>query len=374
MNVKTYRAKTMQEALALVRDELGSKASVLRTREVPARGLSRLWGSSGLVEVVASDNVSVPSRLPTRQPVVEPLCIPPAHSGIDLAATNYEHRISPNIALSKSNKVDVIATQLLQLARDLVAAGIPQSLVQELVDRAGRDAKSHELRDLAEMKRHLAEMLAAEIPIAVPIRVTRGRQRWVALVGPTGVGKTTTLAKLAAHFRLRENHRVGLITVDTYRMAAVEQLRAYAEIIDLPMEVVTSAGEMQQAAARMTDVDVVLMDTAGCSPRDTAKIHELKLLLAAAGADEIHLVLSSVASPASLSCSIDGFAATGVTALLLTKIDEASSLGSLLPVVHRGRLPLSFTTHGQAVPDDIAAIDGQALACAILGLPSLSVR
>jgi flagellar biosynthesis protein FlhF len=374
MNVKTYRAKTMQEALALVRDELGSKASVLRTREVPARGLSRLWGSSGLVEVVASDNVSVPSRLPTRQPVVEPLCIPSAHAGIDLAAAADERRLLPGVAITSSNKVDRLATQLLQLARDLVAAEVPQSLVHELVERAGRDAKSHELHDLAGMKRHLADLLAAEITVVAPIRVTRGRQRLVALVGPTGVGKTTTLAKLAAHFRLRENHRVGLVTVDTYRMAAVEQLRSYAEIIDLPLEVVNSPGAMQQAASRMPDVDLVLMDTAGCSPRDTVKIHDLKLLLAAAGADEIHLVLSSVASVASLACSIDGFAPTGVTALLLTKLDEASSLGSLLPILHRGRLPLSYTTHGQAVPDDIAAIDGQALACAILGLPVLSVR
>ena len=113
----------------------------------------------------------------------------------------------------------------------------------------------------------------------------------MALVGPTGVGKTTTIAKLAANFRLREKRRVGLITVDTYRIAAVEQLRTYADIIDLPMEIVSTPREMHQAVARMADLDLILMDTAGRSPRDEVKIQELKSMLAEAEPDEVHLVL-----------------------------------------------------------------------------------
>ena len=115
----------------------------------------------------------------------------------------------------------------------------------------------------------------------------------MALVGPTGVGKTTTIAKLAANYRLREKKRVGLITVDTYRIAAVEQLRTYADIIDLPMEVVSTPREMREAVARMRNLDLVLMDTAGRSPRDEIKIQELRSLLAEAEADEVHLVLSA---------------------------------------------------------------------------------
>ena len=108
--------------------------------------------------------------------------------------------------------------------------------------------------------------------------------RVVALVGPTGVGKTTTIAKLAANYRLREKRRVGLITVDTYRVAAVEQLRTYADIIDLPMEVVATPREMREAVARMSHLDLVLMDTAGRSPRDEVKIQELKSMLCGGGA------------------------------------------------------------------------------------------
>ena len=114
----------------------------------------------------------------------------------------------------------------------------------------------------------------------------------MALVGPTGVGKTTTTAKLAAHFRLHEHRRVGLITVDTYRIAAVEQLRTYADIIDLPMEVASTPDEMRQAIGRLADLDLILMDTAGRSPRDEVQIQELKSLLVEAQPDEVHLVLS----------------------------------------------------------------------------------
>ena len=209
-----------------------------------------------------------------------------------------------------------------------------------------------------------------------PDRFARQPQRrLVALVGPTGVGKTTTIAKLAANFRLREKRRVGLITVDTYRIAAVEQLRTYADIIDLPMEVVSTPREMHQAVARMADLDLILMDTAGRSPRDEVQIQELKSMLAEAMPDEVHLVLSSVASAKSLANTAEQFAAVGTTALVLTKLDEAASLGNLLPLVRSSRLPLSYLTHGQNVPDDIAPADAGRLARLILGIePIRSVR
>ena len=140
-----------------------------------------------------------------------------------------------------------------------------------------------------------------------------GQCRVVALVGPTGVGKTTTIAKLAANYRLREKRRVGLITVDTYRVAAVEQLRTYADIIDLPMEVVATPREMREAVARMGHLDLVLMDTAGRSPRDEVKIQELKSMLSEAEPDEVHLVLSSTAGAKSLIGTAEKFADVGTT-------------------------------------------------------------
>jgi flagellar biosynthesis protein FlhF len=196
----------------------------------------------------------------------------------------------------------------------------------------------------------------------------------VALVGPTGVGKTTTIAKLAANFRLRDGIRMGLVTVDTYRIAAVEQLRTYAEIIDLPMKVVTSPREMRRALDELSGLDLVLIDTAGRSPRDELKIQELKSLLAEAQVDEVHLVLSLVASPKSLQATAEKFAPAGTTAMILTKLDEAVGMGSLLSVARRVPLPVSYLTTGQDVPDDIEHASARRVARLVLGEESLFAR
>jgi flagellar biosynthesis protein FlhF len=196
----------------------------------------------------------------------------------------------------------------------------------------------------------------------------------VALVGPTGVGKTTTIAKLAANYRLRERRHVGLITVDTYRIAAVEQLRTYADIIDLPMQVVSSPREMREAVRRLEGLDLILMDTAGRSPRDEIKIQELKAFLSEAGADDVLLVMSSVAGARVLEQTAERFAAVGVTGLVITKLDEASSLGNLVPLVRSSRLPLAYLTNGQNVPDDIEVAEAERLAAAILSVNDRAMK
>ena len=145
-----------------------------------------------------------------------------------------------------------------------------------------------------------------------------------------GVGKTTTIAKLAANFRLRSGIKMGLVTVDTYRVAAVEQLRTYAEIIELPMKVVTNPLEMRRALDELAGLDLVLIDTAGRSPKDDLKIQELKSLLAEAQVDEVHLVMSLTSNVRNLEASAAKFAAAGTTALILTKLDEATGMGSVV--------------------------------------------
>src|SRR5262249_3288597 len=178
---------------------------------------------------------------------------------------------------------------------DLIDAEVDESVAREWIDEIRRDSDTRTLADPALVKVRVIELLENEIKVGGPIVTEAGKCRVVALVGPTGVGKTTTIAKLAANYRLREKRRVGLITVDTYRVAAVEQLRTYADIIDLPMEVVATPREMREAVARMSHLDLILMDTAGRSPRDEVKIQELKSMLSEAEPDEVHLVLSSTA-------------------------------------------------------------------------------
>ena len=248
-----------------------------------------------------------------------------------------------------------------------------EDLARELVDRLRREVRGGELTDPLMLQARIARMIEADIRTAGPIAITSGKCRVAALVGPTGVGKTTTIAKLAANFHLKEKRRVGLITVDTYRIAAVEQLRTYADIIDLPMEVVSTPKEMRQAVGRMSDMDLVLIDTAGRSPKDEVRLQELKAFLTEAGTDEVHLVLSSVAAWRTLEQTAARFAAVGTTALILTKLDEANGLGNVLPVLRSSRLPLSYLTDGQNVPDDIETATSAHLAKLVLGLEGAEV-
>jgi flagellar biosynthesis protein FlhF len=257
---------------------------------------------------------------------------------------------------------------LFRLFTDLIESDVGEDVARELVELVRREAPATARNDAHIARNWLAGEIAQQIPIHGPITLTPGKSRLVALVGPTGVGKTTTIAKLAANFRLRDKHRVGLITVDTYRIAAVEQLRTYADIIDLPMQVVATASEMRQAVHGMADLDLILLDTAGRSPKDEVKLQELFEILAQAEPDEVHLVLSSVANASVLARTADRFAAVGTTALVLTKLDEAAGLGNLLPLLRDGGLPLSYLTHGQNVPDDIAPAEARKLALAMLGL------
>jgi flagellar biosynthesis protein FlhF len=392
MDIKTFRAKTMRGALELVRRELGPSASVLHTREVNGGPIGRLvFGRK--FEVAASVAVNVPSRLPAVAGVYEPgsLALPvserpaayePAQFDVD-----YRARYRDDFRRQVAGQIDELHAMVEKLCdgaatapmhdlpeavflafTDLIEAEVDEAIVREWIDEIRKQADDRTIFDAALVKSRAAELLKEEIKVYGPIKTEANKCRVVALVGPTGVGKTTTIAKLAANYRLREKRRVGLITVDTYRVAAVEQLRTYADIIDLPMEVVATPREMREAVARMSHLDLVLMDTAGRSPRDEVKIQELKSMLSGAEPDEVHLVLSSTAGAKSLISTAEKFADVGTTALLLTKLDEAHSLGHLVSLVRECELPVSYLTDGQTVPDDIQVAEKAEMAEMLLNL------
>jgi flagellar biosynthesis protein FlhF len=403
MEIKTYKASTMQEALALVRRDLGPDAAVLHTREVQRNRLFGLIPGSRHIEVTASANVNVPSRLPQSQPAptiatsaptisaADNSALPPARQAalvsdplparsVDQFSTEVEDQLTDLRAMlqdlcrrSRCEEPAELPDSLFRLFTDLIEADLSEELAREFVERVRAEAPGAELSDPVLAKARIARMIEAEIPVTGPLDVRPGKRRLIALVGPTGVGKTTTIAKLAANYRLKENRNVGLVTVDTYRIAAVEQLRTYADIIDLPMQVVSTPREMREAVRRLDGLDLILMDTAGRSPRDDIKIQELKSLLTEARADEVHLVLSSVAGARTLATTARRFAGIGTTALILTKLDEATGLGNLLPLLRAAKLPLSYVTDGQNVPDDIETADPGRLAQMVLGMePALN--
>ena len=387
MDVKTYRAKTFQDALQMVQSDLGPDASILQTRQLRS-GLVRWLRSTPQVEVTASATILVPRRL--HEGLAE-ACDSAADSLGDSGNMpsadrfNYRAQYRSNLYNNEGSGNSLVEElcghqttgagqhlpeTLFQLFSELIDAEVNEELASQFIEQLDHDTTPMDLQDPQLLRTRLAQSMAAEIRIASPIKLAPGERRLIALVGPTGVGKTTTIAKLAANFHLRDQRRVGLITVDTYRIAAVDQLRTYADIIDLPMEVVSTPKEMRAAIDRLSDLDLILMDTAGRSPRDDVRIQELRAILAEANADEIQLVLSCIASTNSLTRSAQQFAKVGTTSLLLTKLDEATGLGNLIPLFRNCELPISYLTNGQNVPHDIEPANASKLARVILGMES----
>jgi flagellar biosynthesis protein FlhF len=262
--------------------------------------------------------------------------------------------------------------QLFDMYLELIGQDLSEELADRIVGAVRRELGAEQCADAAVVREALLRHLAALVPAADPAPPPRradSRPWTIALVGPTGVGKTTTLAKLAASFKLRQHRKVGLVTCDTYRIAAVDQLRTYANIIGLPLEVALTPTEMQQAMHALRDCDVALIDTAGRGPNDCGRLEELRRCLAAVDPHEVHLVLSSTASQRVLMREAEAFAALGADRVVLTKLDEAVSFGVLITVMQAVGKKLSFMTTGQEVPDHIEIGRPRRLAELVLGAP-----
>lgn len=253
------------------------------------------------------------------------------------------------------------------LAR-LRSSGVPEDVAEAVLRELPEDVRKGgpHAQPIAEA---VAQVVRQQFQVAGPL-LGSGRQmtgRVVAVVGPTGVGKTTTLAKLAAQYGLLENRRVALLTVDTYRVAAVEQLRTFADIMSLPIEVASTAAEARAKLWSLGGQELVLVDTAGRSQHATERIDELCELMRSLEPDEIHLVVSATTKSEDLLAIYEEFRRLGPTRLIATKLDETRTYGGLLALARASRLPISYLTHGQKVPEDMAVANVPRLVELILG-------
>ncbi|MCQ4087206.1 flagellar biosynthesis protein FlhF [Saccharibacillus sp. JS10] len=191
--------------------------------------------------------------------------------------------------------------------------------------------------------------------------------RIVYIAGPTGVGKTTTIAKLAAEQMFKKKRKVGFITSDTYRISAIEQLRTYASILNVPLEVVQSPGDLQRAFQKLENCDLILMDTAGRNYRNELLVSELQALIAPAEYSETYLVLSLTSKFMDMEEITENFNQYKLDKVIFTKADETGSFGSILSLLYRYPLKYSYITNGQNVPDDLLLPSGEWLVDVLLG-------
>ena len=261
--------------------------------------------------------------------------------------------------------MDTPVTAHPELYQILLDSGVSASLAQDLLDLLpDMSAWSEEARKPLALSA-LKDLISRRVQTTGAILLNPGHLKAVALIGPTGVGKTTTIAKLAAHYALVEKKKVGLLTVDTYRIAAVEQLKTYSQIIDIPVGIAYTQADVLPAVAQFKDFDLLLIDTAGRSQKNIMQVGELKAMLETLRC-ETHLVLSAQTKESDMIEAAERFSAARVDRLLFSKLDETSSYGTLLNVADKTGIPLSYFTIGQKVPEDIETADGSRLAELIL--------
>ncbi|ULL17321.1 flagellar biosynthesis protein FlhF [Paenibacillus sp. H1-7] len=277
----------------------------------------------------------------------------------------YMHKLSVQVV--GQAPVDPVLEQLQQR---LLEHEIDPELVSRLIERAveelqadGEPVREKDARQ--SLKRQLLELFPVLSGNAL-----EGDTKIAHFVGPTGVGKTTTIAKLAAEQVLKYQRKVGFITSDTYRIAAVEQLKTYATILNVPLEVVFSPQDLPKAFESLKDRDIIFMDTAGRNFRNEMYVSELNALLQSGGKSETYLVMSLTTKYKDMKAIAENFSKFKLDKVLFTKMDETDSYGAVINLVHDFQLSLSYITNGQSVPDDITELKAQQIVDLILGVQS----
>ena len=331
----------------------------------------RVRGGSGLTPVaqeVAAPSITSPSFSPA---------LPPSRSSPsdpDLRAELQAIKRMVGQVLQSSPGVATLAAPPMPRAlvdhyMMLIESDVSREIADDITAQVRDELTPQELADPSIVRQAMIRHIEALLPdtdTPLPARPIDGRPLTIALIGPTGVGKTTTVAKLAAAYKLRHGKKVGLITADTYRIAAVEQLRTYANIIGLTLKVVMTPAEMTAAVEELADMDAILIDTAGRSPSDSARLSELGEFLSAARPHQTHMVLSSILGDAAMLRAVERYQPLKPDHVIFTKLDEAASYGVLLNTAKRLDTRLSYITTGQEVPDDIEPTRTDRLARLIL--------
>ncbi|MCF8067774.1 MAG: flagellar biosynthesis protein FlhF [Desulfobacterales bacterium] len=366
MAVKQYKAHSIHEAITQIKEDFGPDAMILSTKRIP-KGFLDPYGKD-LFEISASDKNSFPEK-PLKsninQSSIRLAGKPQTFSGavtepceVNEWAGVRDELISIKDMLYLMNQGENMPDLLkihpacLTLYTKLVQNGMSSNRIRMFLKKAGAfDAKNRfGSRDIT--KKSIRAILTS-IKVENPFSGKKRDTRIAAFVGPTGVGKTTTIAKLAAELSLKQKKKVGIISIDSYRIGAVEQLKTYASIMGLPCLPAFSKQDLEIALEKMQNREIILIDTAGHSHLDMARMNELDQLMAGKPEISTHLVLSATTKRQDMKDAAENFSILNPESYVFTKVDETQQCGVILDQIAERDLPVSFITNGQSVPEDI---------------------
>lgn len=398
MIIKRYLVNNMNEAMTRIRYELGKDAVIISQRKVRKPGLKGMF-SPKVIEVTAA--VENTQKSNNKQEQKEELTL---ENSLDSIKKIMEQEIELKRNVVDSHKREKVNTPELQVKnpnKNIQEQNTNNILMEEIISMKKMLTQAVNLREEEESKYAdiRTKMLQNDFSIEIIDEICEALEQDkreisneeklreylensietnksnlegpVVLVGPTGVGKTTTIAKLAGRMALFEKKKVGLITIDTYRIGAVEQLKTYAEIMNIPFKVVITIKEMEEAIKAMEGCDVVLIDTTGRSSKNSMQISELRAFVQKVKTENIYLVISAITKNKDIESIAEGFRELNYKNVIVTKLDETSNYGSLLTIMKKVKKPFSFFTVGQNVPEDIKYLNKNEIVSLILGEDSI---
>ncbi len=268
---------------------------------------------------------------------------------------------------TKQNSSHSLHPEVARYEKILLKNGVEEDVVKQVLNKVNDEILDRGYPRSGSMGQLLQRSLASMVKVSGPIEAIPGKTRVIALIGPTGVGKTTSLVKMASQYTYDHGLKVGLITADTYRIGAVEQLKIFRDIIDLPLEVANQPDEIPDALAKLSDRDLVFLDTAGRSPQNRRQIQDLRAFLEASKPAETHLVISATTKNSDLLPIVAKFGLVPINRFLFTKLDETKSYGLFLNLAAHFSIPVSYLSTGQKVPDDLESASPEKIAELVLG-------
>lgn len=397
MIIKKFQANTETEAIMLAKEEMGKDAIVMNIKTIAPKGIYKLFRKPS-VEITAAVDDAVSYK--NDKPKEELLRKPRMNFNTDII---YEDRVKPAGLSGKETSGEPSAIE--QKLNNLQNLLEKQLNTKETEEREEPKAAAEANKNLAcvqlvynqlvsnEVDEIYANQIISEIDgtfrsdasidkilasiyqklvlkLGQPKTIELGEKgpKFVFFIGPTGVGKTTTIAKIASKYKMEQNAKIVFLTADTYRIAAVEQLRTYANILGIPIEVIYTEEDLEQAEEKYADYDIVFVDTAGRSHRNKEQRDDIERLLNIIPEEkkEIYLVLSATTKYRDLIKMTEVYSDITSYNLIFTKLDETGSVGNLLNIRMLTNAPLSYVTFGQNVPDDISKIDAQSIAKKLL--------
>ena len=367
MRIKTYEADTIQDAMDQIKQDLGPNALILNTRQVTK---SVKWfglAKKHIIEVVAG--IATPKKAePDSSSALVPIPSP------DVLDTQSENSVV------EGKTVEAIALRNIRSALDdvyqrQIERGINKELSQRLVyllDDIISNAVSHNRKlETKTIRQDFNDRLSQVIQVSGGVDFSVEEQQIISLVGPTGVGKTTTVAKLAAVSSVLNYKKVGLISIDAYRIAAYDQLKTYAEIIGLPVELALSPQGARDAIDKFADQDIIIVDSVGRSPNHQVHMAELHGYMQVIRPTEVHLTVSASVKFEDLVRIVDRYRTLDVSRIIFTKLDETVTLDTVVNGAYYTKYPISYLGVGQTVPDDLEVADIERISSFLLAKQDL---